>query len=185
MSWSYQLLEAAEQRLFRQLAVFVGGCTLEAVEAVWGERDDGAGWAMDGVASLLDKSLLRQVEQPDGEPRLYMLQTLREYGLECLASEGETETTRRAHASYYLALAEEAETALSGPQEIMWLERLEQEHENLRVALQWLLEQAEGVLARGDEAEMALRLAGALWRFWLVRGHLSEGRHWLERVLAG
>jgi DNA-binding CsgD family transcriptional regulator/tetratricopeptide (TPR) repeat protein len=185
IAWSYDLLTLEEQRLFRRLAVFVDGCTVQAAEQVCTAAGGLEGDILEMLASLVDKSLLQQVEQVDGEARFWMLQTLREYGLECVANEGETETTRRAHASCYLALTEEAEAALKGPQQVMWLERLEQEHENLRVALQWLLEQAEGVQARGDEGEMALRLAGALWRFWSVRGHLSEGRHWLGRVLAG
>jgi predicted ATPase/class 3 adenylate cyclase/DNA-binding CsgD family transcriptional regulator len=185
IAWSYDLLTLEEQRLFRRLAVFVDGCTFQAAEQVCTAAGGLEGDILELLASLVDKSLLQQVEQVDGEARFWMLQTLREYGLECLASEGETETTRRAHASYYLALAEEAEAALRGPQQVRWLVQLEQEHENLRAALQWLLEQAEGAHARGDKAEMALQLAGALWRFWSVRGHLSEGRHWLERVLTG
>ena len=108
IAWSYQLLDVSEQRLFRRLSVFVGGCTLEAVEAVCGERADGAGRLLDGVASLLDKSLLQQTEQEGGEPRLVLLETIREYGLECLASTGELESIRTAHAEYYLALAEQA-----------------------------------------------------------------------------
>src|SRR5437764_5422609 len=98
-----------------------------------------------GVASLMDKSLLRQLEQEGEEPRLLMLATIREYGLEALASAGEMESTRRAHAAHYLVLAEQAELELGGPQQAVWLEQLEQEHDNLRAALQWSLEQA------GDE----------------------------------
>src|SRR6516164_2186599 len=124
MSWSYRLLEAAEQRLFRRLCVFVGGATLEAVEAVCGERDERAGWALDGVASLLDKSLLQQTEHEGEEARLVLLGTIREYGLECLQSCGELEATRNAHAVYYLALAEEAEPRLRGAEQASFMAHL-------------------------------------------------------------
>jgi predicted ATPase/class 3 adenylate cyclase/DNA-binding CsgD family transcriptional regulator len=184
IAWSYNLLDATEQRLFRWLSVFVGGCTLEAVEAVCAFLDISteAVWVLEGVASLIDKSLLQQKEQEDGEPRFVMLETLREYGLEALAASGEMESTRQAHATYYLRFSEEAEPELHGPQQVMWLERLEQEHDNLRAALGWLLEQGETNQSR---REMALRLAGALWRFWAVRCHYSEGRTFLKQALAG
>src|SRR5438132_13443153 len=104
-----------------------------------------------------------------------MLETIREYGLECLDACGEAEITRRAHAAYYLRLSEEAELQTAGRQQVMWLERLEREHANLRAALHWLRD--------AGEHEQALRLGGALWWFWLVHGHLSEGRGWLESML--
>src|SRR5262249_13134958 len=138
IAWSYDLLEADEQRLFRRLAVFARGCTLEAVEAVCQAVHDSAvspGQSLevlDGVASLLDKSLLHQQEQASGEPRFRMLETIREYGLECLTASGEEPAARRAHADYYLALVEAAEPALTGPEQATWLERLEAEHDNLR-----------------------------------------------------
>ncbi|HET8850938.1 MAG TPA: adenylate/guanylate cyclase domain-containing protein, partial [Ktedonobacteraceae bacterium] len=180
IEWSYQLLNAWEQRLFRRLSVFVGGCTLLAAEAVCTLPDDGEGEVLDGVASLIDKSLLKRMEQAgegSEEPRLLMLETIREYGLEVLAARGEEEIALRAHADYFMQFAEEAEPALKGPQLVMWLERLEREHDNLRAALQWALE--------GGRAEMALRLGTALERFWVVRGHRNEGRAFLERALAG
>ena len=179
IEWSYQLLNAWEQRLFRRLSVFVGGCTLLAAEAVCTLPDDGEGEVLDGVTSLIDKSLLKRMEQAgegSEEPRLLMLETIREYGLEALAARGEEEAARRAHADYFMQLAEEAEPALKGPQLVMWLERLEWEHDNLRAALHWALE--------GGRAEMALRLGTALERFWVVRGHRNEGRAFLERALA-
>ncbi|SRR6266699_1196301 len=184
IAWSYDLLDADEQWLFRRLSVFVGGCTLQAIEAVCSARGNGALSVLDGVASLIDKSLLRQTEQEGAEPRFVMLETIREYGLECLGTSGEMEITRQAHAAYYLWLAEEAEPELVSPLQTVWLERLERERENLRAALQWSLDQT------GDEEgspnrEMALRLGGALRRFWLVRGNWSEGRTFLERALAG
>ncbi|MGZ3645403.1 MAG: LuxR C-terminal-related transcriptional regulator, partial [Ktedonobacteraceae bacterium] len=182
IAWSYQLLDALEQRLFRHLSVFVGGCTLEAAEVVCVtlRESEEEGSILDRIASLLDKSLLKQTEQED-EPRLLMLETIREYGLEALASAGEAQATHEAHAAYYLALAEEAEPQLVGPQQTVWLNRLEQEHDNLRAALRWALERGK---AR-HSMELALRLGGALLRFWLMRGHWSEGRTFLEYALAG
>jgi predicted ATPase/DNA-binding CsgD family transcriptional regulator len=183
IAWSYQLLDALEQRLFRHLSVFVGGCTLEAAEVVCGtlRESEEEGSILDRIASLLDKSLLKQTEQDD-EPRLLMLETIREYGLEVLASAGEAQATHEAHAAYYLALAEEAEPQLVGPQQTVWLNRLEQEHDNLRAAMRWSLEQVGG--DEGEQnREMALRLGAALRRFWMIRGHISEGRSFLEQAL--
>ena len=180
IEWSYHLLNAWEQRLFRWLSVFVGGCTLQAAEAVCTGSDDGVGLALDGIASLIDKSLLQRLEQTgegDEEPRLLMLETIREYGLEALTASGEGEDARQAHTGFFLSLAEEAEPALKGPLLVMWLDRLEREHDNLRAALQWALE--------GGRAETALRLGIALERFWVVRGHRIEGLAFLERALAG
>ncbi len=184
IEWSYQLLDAQEQQLFRRLSAFVGGCTLEAIEAVCDalDNDNGAVSVLDGVASLIDKSLLQQTEWDGEEPRLVMLETIREYGLEALETSGEMEGTRRAQAVYYLWLAEEVEPELTGPQQTMWLERLEREHENMRAVLQWSLEQA------GDEEatqrkETALRLGAALRRFWMIHGHIREGRSFLEQAL--
>ncbi|HLX57787.1 MAG TPA: tetratricopeptide repeat protein, partial [Ktedonobacteraceae bacterium] len=182
IAWSYNLLDPAEQQLFRILSVFVGGCILQAVEAVCSALDVGnaARQVIDSVASLIDKSLLQQTEQEGEESRLGMLETIREYGLESLAASGEMEATRQAHAVYYVALAEKAEPELGGPQQAVWLERLEQELDNLRAALRWSLERG----AAGHSSEIALRLAGALRRFWEVRGHWSEGWSFLERALA-
>jgi predicted ATPase/class 3 adenylate cyclase/DNA-binding CsgD family transcriptional regulator len=183
IQWSYDLLDAAEQRLFRRLSVSAGGCTLEAAEAICAAPSDGneASQVLDIVASLIDKSLLQQTGLESEEPRFAMLETIRAYGLEVLAASGEIEVTRQAHAKYYLRLSEEAEPELGGPRQAVWLERLEQEHDNLRAALGWSLERAE----EGPSPEMAQRLAGALWRFWEVRGHWSEGRTFLEQALAG
>ena len=172
LQWSYDLLDAQEQALFRQLSVFVGGWTLEVAEAVCPALQDGTLSSLDGVASLLDKSLLLQVEQEGEEPRLQMLITVREFGLECLRACGEAEATQRAHAQYYLALVEQAEPHLKGAQQLLWRRCLDREQENVRAALQWLIER--------EEAELALRLFGALARYWVMRGHLSEGRRFLE-----
>ncbi|MDQ5852660.1 MAG: tetratricopeptide repeat protein, partial [Chloroflexota bacterium] len=176
IDWSYGLLEADEQTFFARLAVFVGGCTVEAAEAVCNGDGDLPLDILDGLASLLDKSLLRQTEAEDGESRFTMLETIREYALERLLASGESEPLRQRHAGYYLELAEQAEPALRGPQQKVWLDRLEAEHGNLRAALGWTLEQ--------EEIETALRLAGAVWQFWHMRGHLAEGRRWLEQALA-
>ena len=181
LKWSYDLLDAQDQRLFRRLSVFVGGWTLDAVEAVWdaGHEKDGADLSvLDRVASLLDKSLLLRFEQEgeEGEePRFFMLETIHEYALEALHESGEAEASLRAHALQYLMLVEEAEPHLKGSQQIKWLARLEREQENLRAALGWLIEQ--------EEAELALRFCGALWRFWRLRGYWSEARRWLKAAL--
>jgi predicted ATPase/class 3 adenylate cyclase/DNA-binding CsgD family transcriptional regulator len=177
IEWSYNLLHAGEQQLFRRLSVFVGGCTLEAVEAVC---QDMTANVLDVVASLIDKSLLHQAEQEGGEHRFEMLETIREYGLECLGTTGEKEAIQRAHALYYLALTEEAEPHLKGEQQPAWLERLEQEQENLRATMSWSLERGKA----GESMEMALRLGGALRDFWVIRCHFSEGQTFLEWALA-
>ena len=182
LHWSYQLLSAWEQHLFRLLSVFVGGCTMEAAEAVSASQIaiSQEHRVLDGLASLISKSLALTVQQ-EGEPsRLFLLETIREYGLECLKASGEMERVRAAHAEYYLRLAEEAEQHLSGREQACWLARLEREHSNLRAGLQWFLDQAE----QGASREMALRLATALGEFWLIRGHGSYGRLALERALA-
>ncbi|TMD51901.1 MAG: tetratricopeptide repeat protein, partial [Chloroflexi bacterium] len=183
IAWSYDLLNAEEQRLFRRLSAFVGGCTLQSIEALCAalDKSNGVGQVLGGVASLIDKSLLQQTEQEAEEPRLVLLETIRQYGLEVLTVSGEMEITRQVHALYYLRLAEEAEPELGGPQQAVWLERLEREYDNLRAALRWCLERGEV----RQNIEMALRLAGALQWFWEVRGHWSEGQNYLERALAG
>ena len=185
IAWSYDLLTAGEQQLFRRLSVFVGGCTLEAVEALYeilgGEA---ASSVLDEVASLLDKSLLMQIEHRNDEPRLMLLETIREFGWERLEANSEMEVTRDTHAAYYLHLAEEAEPQLTGAEQERWWERLDREQENMRAALRWLLRQGEEKKGARN-IEQALRQGAALWRYWDVRGHLSEGRGFLEQALAG
>jgi predicted ATPase/class 3 adenylate cyclase len=185
IAWSYDLLSPEEQKLFRHLAVFVDGWSLEASEAICRARGGLAEDMLEGMASLVDKSLLRQEEQAAGETRFWMLQTLREFGLEQLAKSGELEATRQAHAGYYLWLAEEAQPSLQANEQGRWMTHLEQEHENLRAALFWLLAQAqrEGEQSK-QRAEQALRFCTALSWFWTVRGYSREGQHFLEQALA-
>ena len=175
IGWSYDLLDTGEQALFRRLAPFVDGCTLEAVEAVCNAGDLDMN-VVDGVASLVDKSLLRQGESTDGEPRFCMLDTIREYALERLLASDEAEVIRRQHADFFLALAEQAEPELLGARQAAWLDRLQREHGNLRAVLGWSIEDGE--------VETGLRLAGALRRFWSADGYLNEQRELLARLLA-
>ena len=173
MDWSYDLLSAPEQKLFRRLSVFVG-CNLEGVEAVCDTKGDLDLDLLDGMASLVDKSLVQQIEQAQGESRFVMLETIREYALEKLQASGEQALTKRAHAAYCLVLAEEA-TEQSGPEGAEWLERFALEHDNFRAGLEWLTE-------TGD-AEWGLRLGAALFRFWEMREYLAEGRDRLGKLL--
>ena len=175
LQWSYDLLSPSEQRLFRRLAIFVGGCTLEAAAAICPAPDEPDSAVLEGVASLLDKSLLRQTEREGEEPRLVQLETLREFGREQLEAAGELEALRQAHAAHYLRLVETAAPALFGADQVTWLDRLERDQENLHAALDWWVQQGEW--------ETALRLSVALWPFWWMHGHLSDGRTLLERVL--
>lgn len=179
IAWSYDLLDAREQRLFRRLCVFAGGCTLEAADAVCTESGEGP-IALHELATLVDKSLLRMSALPSPgsgapEPRLSLLETIREYGTEQLEALREAEAVRARHTEYYLTLAEDAQPELGGPNQATWSDRLEREHDNLRAALLWARD-------RGH-AMVGLRLAGAVWRFWSTRGYLSEGRLWLRTML--
>jgi predicted ATPase/transcriptional regulator with XRE-family HTH domain len=189
IGWSCDLLADDGRFLFRRLAVFNGGCTLDAAAAVAG--DDGPGAAatttapgapdvppdvLVGIAALRDHGLLREAEGPGGEARFGMLETIREFGLECLAEAGEEAAIRRRHLAWCVALAERAEPELVGADQPRWVRRLEAEHPNLRAALDWAIGQAD--------AEAALRLVGALYRFWATLGLYHEGRRWFERALA-
>jgi predicted ATPase len=176
IDWDFELLDPAEQTLFARLSVFARGWTLDAAEHI---TDVMAGTGLDiidGLDSLLGKSLVRQYP-PDGiEPRFGMLEMLREYAREKLDASGEGEAIRRRHAEYYLALAEQADAQMRGPAQGEWLERLEHEHDNLRAALRWADERVE--------VDLELRLGAALRGFWRGHAHFTEGRRWLERALS-
>lgn len=175
IAWSQDLLTPEERRVFAEFAVFAGGAGLDAVEAV-----SGAGGAVDAAlvletaAALVDHSLVQQAADGQGQARLRMLATIREFAQEHLAARPDADAVRLRHAAHYLTLAETAAPALTGPDQATWLDRLEQEHDNLRAALR-TSEQL------GPPGALP-RLAAALWRFWWVRGFLSEGRGWLERA---
>jgi tetratricopeptide (TPR) repeat protein len=182
IAWSYDLLTEAEQRLFRRLAVFVGGCTLEAAETV-------AEGGLDLLASLVDKSLLRAEEATGGERRLGMLETIREFAQECLAASGESEALRRRHAEYFVALAEAVEPQLVSPEAPAAMDRLDGEHVNLRAVLAWSIEGAGyprsgWTVPDAGKVEIGLRVGGAVQHFWANRGYHTEGRDWLARLLA-
>jgi non-specific serine/threonine protein kinase len=183
IAWSYDLLSASEQALFRYVSVFCGGATLAAIQACTtasgvGERQQAVAPTdvMKDLEALIAKSLLLRRGGPVEEPRFALLETIREFGLERLAESGELEAIRRWHAGYYAALAEQAEPLLRGAEQRSWLDRLEVEHDNLRTALEW-------AVSTPTSGETASRLAGALAWFWLDRGYASEGRGWLERAL--
>ena len=175
IDWSYDLLSTAEQKLFRRLSVFVGGCTLEGAEAVCDTKSDLHLDMLDGITSMVDKNLVQQVEQAKGESRFVMLETIREYALEKLKASGEEGLTKRAQAAYCLVLAEEEATEQSGAQRAEWVERLTSEHDNFRAGLEWLTET--------EDAEWGLRLGTALFRFWEIGEYLAEGRDGLGKLL--
>ncbi len=184
IAWSYDLLEAGEQQLFRRLSVFVGGFTLEAVEAVCvfaaartsssSEADDGA--VLDQLAQLLDKSLVQPQQGTGGEPRFTMLETIHEYAQEQLEASGEAAAVQQRHAYYFLRLAEEAAPHMYSPEREVWMERLDREGANLRAALAWSK-------ADRDALQTGLRLVGALGFYWVLRGSVRERRAWLEGML--
>ena len=172
IDWSHDLLEEQGRTLLRRLSVFEGGCTLEAIEEICDpERHLDV---LEGVESLLEKSLLRRKVE-GGDARFDMLETVHEYAGERLGESGEAELVQRAHAHYYLALAVAADAELKGPAQRVWMQRLETSHDDMRAALNWAIRQ--------EETELVLRLGGALWWFWFVGGHYSEGRRWLEEGL--
>ncbi|HKR26706.1 MAG TPA: protein kinase, partial [Acidobacteriaceae bacterium] len=175
IDWSHDLLTPAEQKLFRRLSVFVGGCTLEAIEAVCDAQEDLGIDLLDGITSLVDKSLMSQTASGDAEPRFTMLETIREYGRERLEQSGELEATRRAHAAYFLVLAEEGAGHTSPVDRESWLCRCDVEHDNFRAAIEYLVQSAN--------AEWGLRLGNALLWFWDLREHLTEGRRAMAALL--
>ncbi len=186
ISRSYDLLSSPSQILLRRLSVFIDGCTLESVEYVAGELGDADQSTqttshLAALAELIDASLLQTTTNWDGggefdDPRYSMLETVREYASELLTLSGEAAAVRDRHRNYFLSLVERAQAQLVGPEEIIWATRLEQEQPNLRAALRWSLDERE--------ADTAVRFAAVLWRVWAIHGHLSEGREWLEEILA-
>jgi predicted ATPase len=182
IAWSHDLLDADVQRLFRRLAVFVGGFTLDAAIDIAGDGALPEAAVVEGISTLVDESLLLPAATDDadnddpGEPRFSMLETVREFALDELARFGEEDAVRRAHAEYFRALAEHAEPELRGAGQVAWIARLETELPNLRAVLEWSL--------AGGEGETGLRLAGALCGFWFLRNHVAEGRTWFERARA-
>jgi predicted ATPase/class 3 adenylate cyclase len=175
IAWSHDLLEGADQRVFARFSVFAGGAILDAVERVVfdpGEASD----ALDAMASLADKSLIRQESEPDGEPRFRMLSTIREFAAEKLGERDEAEELASRHADWVVALVETSAAEVFGPDQKAILDRYEREHDNIRAAL-------ARAVAQGH-AEMAMRVFAACWRFWQMRGYLAEAREQAERVLA-
>jgi len=172
LDWSYDLLSDAERALFRRLAIFAGGCSLEAAEAVC---TDFQPQMLTGLLTLVEKNLAQKDESADGMPRYRLLETVRVYALEQLRLEGEHADAARSHARYYLALAGRAAPLLDGPLQTTWLDRLEAEHNNIRVALRWFVDETD--------ADAGLRLAIALESFWATRGYVGEGRAWFDALL--
>ncbi|MDQ5825282.1 MAG: tetratricopeptide repeat protein [Chloroflexota bacterium] len=176
IAWSYNLLDSMEKQLYRRLSIFVGGCTLEAARAICNARGDLKLEFVDGIAGLIDESLLKYESYGSGEARYSMLETLKEYGLEQLSVSGESEELQHEHARYYLLLAERAEAELRQRNQLIWFERLGDDHDNLRSALKWSRTQ-------GGSNDIGLKIAGALMWFWYVRGFFSEGQGWLTGAL--
>jgi predicted ATPase/transcriptional regulator with XRE-family HTH domain len=178
IAWSHDLLDDDTRDLFARLSVFIGGWTLAAASSVCGDDDSGV---LDGLATLVDANLVRRLRPLDygtpteNDPRFTMLEPIREFGYALFDARGDADTLRNRHAAHQLALAEAAADGLRGPDAARWLIRLDQDHDNLRAALSWSLQQGDG--------RKAVRLAGALWPFWAQRGHLSEGRQSLRSAL--
>lgn len=179
IQWSDNLLSSSERKLFRLLSLFVGGCALEAIEQVCASTP---GYetlnVLEETASLLEKNLLQR-EEKQGTCRFSMLETIREYAQEQLMVVEDYTKLRSAYALYYTMMAERAEQELGSVQQAVWLQRLELDSENLRSALRWLVSQPGN-----EEKEMALRLAGALWWFWTIRGYAGEGSRWIDQALS-
>ncbi|MDQ6908129.1 MAG: hypothetical protein M3176_15000, partial [Chloroflexota bacterium] len=175
LDWSYTLLTAQERIVLQRLAVFAGGCDLAAAEAVCGDGGDASADVLTLLAQLVEKSLV-QMDERGGNARYRLLETVRQYAGEQLATSGKEEEVRSTHAAWYLALAQKAEVGFDGPEQEVWLERLGPELDNVRAAMQWLLE--TGRIGHG------LRITTHLWRFWYTRDRVTEGRYWLTAFLA-
>ncbi len=175
IDWSHDLLTDAERKLFRRVSTFVGGCTLEAAEAVCNTRRDLGIDLFEGLSSLVDKNLIQHVDRVEAEPRFTMLETIREYALERLSESGELSAVRRAHAAFFLVLAEEGNPELPAELRAQWLAQCDPEIHNFRGALDWLFQ--------APDLDWSMRLCAALFRFWDMREHLPEGRARIEAVL--
>jgi predicted ATPase/class 3 adenylate cyclase len=182
IQWSYDLLGPWEQALFHLLSIFVDGGPLSAAEALCQDIGQAELDVLNSLSALLDNSLIQSSEEGAEEPRFLMLQTVREFGLERLTASGELERTQLAHAHYFLALAEQAEPELHGPNQARWVARLEREHDNLREALEWALAKVRDEKA-AERREIGIRLSAALKEFWIILGHYREARTFLERAL--
>jgi predicted ATPase/class 3 adenylate cyclase len=183
VAWSYDLLNPGTAQVFRRMSVFAGGCDIDALAAV-AVADDGVADPLELVAELHDVSLITVTMSADGEPRLDLLETIREYALDRLRADDNLDGTRRRHAVYYAGVAEQASGQIDGPAELTALDLLEAEHDNLRAALAWSLETpAPDPAHQGERAVIGLRLVQALTTFWYQHGHATEGRRWLQRAM--
>jgi predicted ATPase/DNA-binding XRE family transcriptional regulator len=183
IEWSYNLLSEREQILFRRLGIFVAGCTLDAIEDLYGRLETESpsrglsasqGSALDSVTALIDHSLVRQTDGLGGEPRFFMFETIREYALECLGASDELERMQRQHADYFLRLVNALEPRLHGAEQEACLKHLDMDYNNIRAALAW---------SYASDHAIGLKLAGMFWEYWLTRGYLSEGLSWLTEIL--
>ena len=174
ISWSYDLLSDSDRSILNSLAVFVGGCTVEAAERVCVADDNSRREVLDRMTNLVNNSLLVMIGQSEEEPRFKMLEVVREYALELMQMRPDVEAIRRRHTVFYLSLAAESEEELIGPRQAEWLRRIEQEHDNIRAALRWSLQ---------AEPNLALQLCASMRRFWDRRGHFTEGLNWLVAAL--
>lgn len=196
IEWSYHLLDEKEQQLFDRLGIFRNGWTVDAAYKICDPEAATENQSLDDLSQLLDKSLVVRLPGQAAEQRFGMLETLREFALERLDWRQESPLLRERHTAYYRSLAEQAESKLTGPDQVIWLDRLDQDQENLRGALQWLIEQAQAATLAPDfvtqenrvgppeEKILAVQMAAGLASYWDTRGHYSEGRHWLAQVLA-
>jgi predicted ATPase/class 3 adenylate cyclase len=181
IAWSYDLLEPVEQGVFRRLAVFANGAALVATEQVCTAAGAIVGNILHVLEELVDKSMVQRQELKNGEMRVWLLQTLREFGVVCLSQAGELAATQAAHAAYFLSWVERVAPMLLGAEQADWLDQLDREYENVRVALEWML---DGTGIEIGRAEQALRLCVALVAFWETRGYIREGLAFMERALA-
>jgi predicted ATPase/class 3 adenylate cyclase len=181
IAWSYDLLESEERGVFRRLAVFANGAALVAAEQVCTAAGAIVGNMLEVLGELVDKSMAQRQELKNGEMRFWLLQTLREFGVECLSQAGEIAATQAAHAAYFLSWVERVAPMILGAEQADWLDQLDREYENVRAALEWML---DGTGIERGRAEQALRLCVALMAFWEIRGYIREGLAFMERALA-